>query len=121
MSIQDDHTAIRRAVPCTCVDSSFGHRDDCLYRRARLDADKTAYPLTEIVAVLPVGDGQCGIVHLGQSLGYVVRPTEEYGISYFAHDGVATYVVRTRNLRVVADCPTEEAARAALRLMQVGT
>lgn len=46
--------------------------------RARLDADGTAKPLTEIVAVMPAdsaGAGTC-LAHAEQSTHYVVRPVE---------------------------------------------
>jgi hypothetical protein len=45
--------------------------------KARLDADKTAKPLTEIVAVMPesaMGDKTVYTVHLGQATHYVARP-----------------------------------------------
>lgn len=45
---------------------------------ARLDADGTARPLTEIAAVMPAATGGEGAtVHVGQAVGYVVRPTTE--------------------------------------------
>ena len=46
--------------------------------RARLDADGTAKPLTEIVGVMPenaIGEGG-KTVHVGQATHYVARPTE---------------------------------------------
>lgn len=66
-----------------------GHDDECpieLYDNdgarvppapARLDADKTAKPLTEIVAVMPphVETDDHRTVHVGQATHYVVRPT----------------------------------------------
>ncbi len=46
---------------------------------ARLDADKKAKPLTEIVAVMPPyeDDGRMRTLHAGQSTHYVVRPTSK--------------------------------------------
>lgn len=124
----------RDGIPCECRDPRNGHLSTCKYnlaRRARLDEDGTAKPLTEIVAVMPESaKDKWGTVHAGQATHYLLRAfevtyryvTNDQGVHYlrearchkvFANDGSA--------FRIVANCPTEEAARAALRLMQVGT
>lgn len=44
---------------------------------ARLDADRTAQPKTEIVGVYDAGDGRPRTLHSGMAEAYVVRPTPE--------------------------------------------
>ena len=53
-------------------------KDEPPAERARLDADGTAKPKTEIVAVMPESAANTlGMVHVGQATHYVVRPTKQ--------------------------------------------
>ncbi len=89
------HTAVvQHGGAVVCIDC----RDSVLAESqpARLDADGTARPLTEIVAVMPPCDDPTDTgrtVHAGQATHYVARPTE-----------AAQHTCRASD-RLVYDCP----------------